>query len=52
MILTNRLFERVEPSRDAKLIIIYCEGKVREDNYFKGGIRFAPVGTIYRDGEN
>ncbi len=34
MILKSRLFERVEPSRDAKLIIIYCEGKVREDNYF------------------
>lgn len=34
MILKNRLFERVEPSRDAKLIIIYCEGKKREDHYF------------------
>lgn len=34
MILKSRSFERVEPSRDAKLIIIYCEGKKREDHYF------------------
>jgi len=34
MLLKSRLFERVEPSRNAKLIIIYCEGKKREDHYF------------------
>ena len=35
MILRNRLFERKEPSRDARLFIIYCEGKRREPEYFK-----------------
>jgi len=35
MILTKkRLYLREEPQRDAKLIIIYCEGKKREDLYF------------------
>ena len=35
MILTKkRLYSREEPSRDAKLIIVYCEGKEREDLYF------------------
>jgi len=34
MILTNRLFEREEPSEDAKLIVIFCEGKKREPHYF------------------
>lgn len=34
MILKNRLFERREPSRDAKLFIIFCEGKKREPDYF------------------
>ena len=28
------LYTREEPSRDAKLIIIYCEGKKREKQYF------------------
>ena len=35
MILTNRLFERVAPSREAKSIYIFCEGKEREFDYFK-----------------
>lgn len=34
MILKSRLYDREEPSKDAKLIIIYCEGKKREDQYF------------------
>lgn len=34
MILKSRLYTREEPSRDARLVIIYCEGKKREDNYF------------------
>lgn len=35
MILTKkRLYLREEPTKDAKLIIIYCEGKKREDLYF------------------
>ncbi|MDQ6978725.1 MAG: RloB family protein [Mariprofundaceae bacterium] len=34
MILTNRLFEREAPSVEAKLIIIFCEGKKREPHYF------------------
>jgi hypothetical protein len=34
MILTNRLFERVAPSREAKNIYIFCEGAKREYNYF------------------
>lgn len=35
MILTNRLFERVAPSREAKNIYIFCEGAKREFDYFK-----------------
>lgn len=35
MISKNRLYTRREPSRDAKLFIIYCEGKKREPQYFK-----------------
>lgn len=35
MILTNRLFERIPPSRDAKNIYIFCEGAKRELDYFK-----------------
>jgi hypothetical protein len=35
MILTNRLFVRVAPSREAKSIYIFCEGKKREFDYFK-----------------
>ena len=35
MILTNRLFERVPPSRDAKSIYIFCEGAKREFDYFE-----------------
>jgi hypothetical protein len=34
MILKNRLYERKDPFRDAKLFIIYCEGKRREPEYF------------------
>ena len=35
MILTNRLFERKKPSREAKSIYIFCEGARREYDYFK-----------------
>jgi hypothetical protein len=35
MILTNRLFERTPPSRDAKSIYIFCEGAKREYQYFE-----------------
>lgn len=35
MILTNRLFERQAPSREAKSLYIFCEGKEREYKYFK-----------------
>lgn len=35
MILTNRLFERVAPSREAKSIYIFCEGAKREFDYFE-----------------
>lgn len=35
MILTNRLFVREAPSREAKSIYIFCEGKEREFDYFK-----------------
>jgi hypothetical protein len=35
MILTNRLFERAPPSREAKSIYIFCEGAKRELAYFE-----------------
>lgn len=35
MILKNRLFERVPPSRKAKSIYIFCEGARREFDYFE-----------------
>ena len=35
MLLTNRLFEREPPSREAKSIYIFCEGLKREYNYFQ-----------------
>lgn len=35
MILTNRLFERNLPNRNAKSIYIFCEGLRREYDYFK-----------------
>lgn len=35
MILTNRHFERRAPSREAKSLYIFCEGKKREVHYFK-----------------
>ncbi|MBS9773463.1 MAG: RloB domain-containing protein [Trichodesmium erythraeum GBRTRLIN201] len=35
MILTNRLFERVPPSREAKSLYIFCEGAKREFQYFE-----------------
>jgi hypothetical protein len=34
MILTNRLFIRKEPDREAKLFVIFCEGKRKEPDYF------------------
>lgn len=34
MILTNRLFEREQPSREARSIYIFCEGAKREYQYF------------------
>ena len=34
MILTNRLFERIPASREAKSIYIFCEGAKRELDYF------------------
>ncbi len=35
MILKNRLFQRQEPSRDAKSFYIFCEGRSREFEYFE-----------------
>jgi len=35
MILTNRLFERQSPSREAKSLYIFCEGAKREYQYFE-----------------
>lgn len=35
MILTNRLFVRVPPNREAKSIYIFCEGVKREYDYFE-----------------
>ncbi len=35
MILTNRLFKRESPGREAKSIYIFCEGAKREYQYFK-----------------
>lgn len=35
MILTNRLFERQPPSREAKSLYIFCEGAKREYQYFQ-----------------
>jgi len=35
MLLTNRLFEREPPTREAKSIYIFCEGAKREYQYFK-----------------
>ena len=35
MILTNRLFKREPPSREAKSIYIFCEGVKREYQYFR-----------------
>lgn len=34
MLLKNKLYVRKDPTKDAKLIIIYCEGKKREKDYF------------------
>lgn len=34
MILTNRLYKREEPSKEAKSIFIFCEGAKRERDYF------------------
>lgn len=35
MIISNRLYERKEPDRDATLCIVYCEGSKREPQYFQ-----------------
>jgi hypothetical protein len=35
MILKNRLYKKQEPSKDAKVFIILCEGKKRVPDYFK-----------------
>lgn len=35
MILTNRLFERQAPNREAKSLYIFCEGAKREYQYFE-----------------
>ena len=35
MILKNRLFERKAPDRSAKIFLIFCEGHVREPQYFR-----------------
>ncbi|MBE2209651.1 MAG: RloB domain-containing protein [Saprospiraceae bacterium] len=35
MILTNRLFTRREPVKEAKSVYIFCEGKKREYQYFR-----------------
>ena len=35
MILRSKSYERKAPSIDAKMIIIYCEGRKREFDYFK-----------------
>jgi hypothetical protein len=35
MILTNRLFERQPPSREAKSLYVFCEGVKREYQYFQ-----------------
>jgi hypothetical protein len=35
MIVTNRLFTRREPEKDARSIYIFCEGKKREYQYFQ-----------------
>lgn len=35
MILTNRLFDREAPSREAKSLYIFCEGVKREYQYFR-----------------
>lgn len=34
MILTNRLYKRTRPSRDANIIYIFCDGAKREKDYF------------------
>lgn len=41
----NRLYTREEPKKEAKLIIIYCEGKKREYQYF---IHFAELSSQIR----
>jgi hypothetical protein len=35
MLLTNRLYDREPPSREAKSIYIFCEGAKRESQYFQ-----------------
>jgi hypothetical protein len=35
MLLTNRLFTRREPDKDAKSLYVFCEGKKREYQYFR-----------------
>lgn len=49
MIIRKRTFKRRDPSRDAKLFVIYCEGKKREPQYFlffnliSSNIRIEPI---------
>lgn len=56
MLIQNRSFKKQEPSKDAKLYIIYCEGKKREVQYFNyfadisSNIRFEVVGSQH-DGD-
>ena len=40
MILPNRPFERVAPSREARTVYIFCEGTRREFDYFKYFVEF------------
>ena len=35
MILKSRIYQREEPSRDARSIFIFCEGAKREKQYFE-----------------
>ena len=41
------LYTRVEPTKDAKLIVIYCEGKKREKDY--GTLCYLKMQTIMRN---
>ncbi len=47
MILTNRLFEREQPSREARSIYIFCEGARREYQYFEYFKEIVLTGKIW-----